>query len=382
MPTYEHPYHVVAAVTNDLIQDQRMQRICATLVNAGYQVTFVGRNARGNNRHLITSHVNECRIRFKCYFSRGFLFYAEFNIRLFFFLLRHPFDVVCAVDTDTLPACFFASKFKRKPCVLDAHEFFSEVPELVGRPFVKYFWEAVASLIIPKLKYAYTVGPSLAKLLSERYGIQFEVIRNLPWRRVTTVMEKHPHQPFILLYQGMLNEGRGLEAVIKSMEYLGNIQLWIVGKGDLESQLAAQAASLIENGQIKWLGFLPPNELNTLTSKADLGLNLLENKGLSYYYSLANKAFDYIQAGIPSIQMNFPEYVALNDQFQVFKCIPDTKPENIAEAIRSLQENPEEYQRLCSNCRDAAEKLNWDIESEKLLLFYRRIFSSDSTLPK
>jgi glycosyltransferase involved in cell wall biosynthesis len=374
MATRQKPYRVVAAVTNDLLQDQRMHRICTTLATGGYQVSLIGRQHRGRSVHTFNSKPNEVWLRLGCLFRRGFLFYAEYNLRLLLFLLQHPFDAVCAVDSDTLPACFIAAKLKKKPCILDAHEYFSEVPELVDRPFVKFFWEAVASFFIPRIKFAYTVGPYLAKLLSARYGIHFEVIRNLPRFRIPREQASHPGKPFIILYQGMLNEGRGLEPAIQSLHQLDNIQLWIAGKGDIEAELAQQAVPFINTGKIIWWGFLPPDELNALTPKADLGLNLLENKGLSYYYSLANKAFDYIQAGIPSLQMKFPEYTSLHNEYEVFSFVDDTKPESIAKAICYLQQNPEAYRRLRANCLRAAEKLNWEAESAKLLNFYQHIF--------
>lgn len=373
------PRRIIAAVTNDLVQDQRMHRICSSLTDEGYQVMLVGRTYCKQSTNSSTIEPPAYWRRLTCVFRRGVWFYAEFNLRLFVFLLQHPFDAVCAVDTDTLPACFLASRLKKRPCVLDAHEYFSEVPELVNRPFIKWFWETLAAWIIPRLQFAYTVGPILARVLSQRYGIPFDVVRNVPRRRHNTEMVSHPQTPLILLYQGMLNEGRGLEALIKSVERLDNVQLWIAGKGDKEKSLAAQAAPYLASGTIKWWGFLHPDDLQSLTAKADIGINLLENKGLSYRYSLANKAFDYIQAGIPSIQMDFPEYLYLQEKYGVFQCIPNLEPDTIADAIRYLQENPEVYFRLRKNCLNAATELNWELESHKLIQIYERIFDARSS---
>ncbi len=153
--------------------------------------------------------------------------------------------------------------------------------------------------------------------MGDRYGIHFEVVRNVPLKRSikTAAPQKNPK---ILLYQGVLNEGRGLEFAIEAMQQLEGVQLWLAGEGDLSDQLRRLVDQLQLQEKVRFLGYLPPKELAKVTPQAFLGLNLLENKGLSYYYSLANKCFDYIQAGVPSIQMNFPEYTRLNETYETF----------------------------------------------------------------
>ncbi len=98
---------------------------------------------------------------------------------------------------------------------------------------------------------------------------------------------------------------------------------------------------------------------------------------MSYYYSLANKAFDYIQAGIPSIHMNFPEYRALNDQFDVFLLLDTLTPEAIAIAIQRLLDDSAVYQQLHHHCLIAREVLNWEIEETRLIELYQDVLSID-----
>lgn len=361
------PGRIIAAVTNDLSHDQRMIRICTTLQTAGYAVELVGR-LKKDSRPLPVRTFRQTRL--PCFFQKGFLFYAEYNLRLWWHLLRRRFDAVCAVDTDTLPACFLATAIKDKPCVLDAHEYFSEVPELAQRPLVKKFWEIIAALLVPRLRHCYTVGERLAEALSARYGVPFSVIRNLPLRREQPPLDRRPGTPLIVLYQGMLNEGRGLEEMIGAMEQLDGVQLWLAGHGDLAEALHRQAARLVQTGKVVFYGFLPPEQLWELTATADIGINLLADRGLSYRYSLANKAFDYIQAGLPSIQMNFPEYRRLNEQFGVFDCIETLTENAIADAVARLRDDREHYDLLRHNCRQAAAQLHWQEEAPKLLAIY------------
>ncbi len=392
------PKRIIAAVTNDLYQDQRMHRICTSLQKAGYEVELVGRGrwhegyippgeriytpldgeSRGAGSQSAAGQMQGQSYRhrrLRCLFQKGKLFYIEYNLRLWRYLLFTRFDAVCAVDTDTLPACFAAARMKGKPCVLDAHEYFSEVPELAGRPLEKAVWEGIAALLIPRLRFCYTVGETLANALTQRYRVRFEVIRNLPLRRDNPEDIPHPGSPFTILYQGMLNAGRGIAEMLEAMAKLDNAQLWIAGKGDLEIQLRHQAEPLVRSGKVVFHGFLPAEALHGLGCRADLGINLLEDKGLSYRYSLANKALDYIQAGLPSLQMDFPEYRQLNEQYAVFICLEKLDADSIADAVKYLQYDPGRYQILRNNCIAAASELHWGAEEPRLLDLYRRVFS-------
>jgi glycosyltransferase involved in cell wall biosynthesis len=358
---------IICTVTNDLTYDQRMIRICSSLAGAGYEVLLVGRRKKSS---IPLQERTFQQKRLNCWLEKGKFFYIEYNIRLFFFLLFTSFDILNAVDLDTLLPGFLMTRLKRKKLVYDAHEYFTEVPEVVRRPRIQQLWEGLARFILPKLKDAYTVGPELARLMGEKYGLNFQVIRNVPYRSQRAVdIEKSA--PPILLYQGVLNEGRGLEHVIEAMQQLDGPELWLAGEGDLSELLRTQVDQMQLTEKVKFLGYLPPEELARLTPKAFLGLNLLENKGLSYYYSLANKCFDYIQAGVPSLQMDFPEYRALNEEYGTFVLLKNLSPDTLVESIRQLINDPDRYRHLKNNCLKAREALNWDKEEEKLLGVYR-----------
>src|SRR5688500_271887 len=99
--------------------------------------------------------------RFRMFFEKGALFYAWFNVRLFWFLLFRSSDILVANDLDTLLPNYLVSKLKRKKLVYDSHEYFTEVPELISRPKVKAVWEHIERFIFPKLKYVSTVNHSI-----------------------------------------------------------------------------------------------------------------------------------------------------------------------------------------------------------------------------
>lgn len=365
---------IVCTVTNDLSLDQRMHRICSSLASNGHEVVLVGRRLPDS---ISLVNRNYEQIRLHPFFTKGKLFYIEYNIRLFWFLLVNRWDAVCGVDLDTILPCFVVARLKGKPCVYDAHEYFSEVPELQGRPFVKFFWELLASIVIPRLKYAYTVGPILANVLSQRYRIAFHVVRNVPVRSAFLSRKKPDEDDcFRLIYQGALNEGRGLETAIKAVARMHGVQLHLFGEGDLSMELRALAKQLGAADKVIFHGKVLPDVLRKETPRAHAGLNLLERKGLNYFYSLANKAFDYVQAGLPAICMDFPEYRALNQQYGIFLLLENLTVENLVKAIDDLRNHRNYYDTLRQNCLKAAEELNWEKEEEKLLQFWRSVFNS------
>ncbi len=367
---------IICTVTNDLTFDQRMLRICSSLATAGFEVTLVGR-VLPSSIPLSPQPFRQKRLRL--FFKKGKLFYLEYNLRLTLFLLFSKFDIVNSIDLDTLLPGYFVSKIRGKICVYDAHEYFTEVPEVVERPAVQRIWEWVARMIIPRLKYAYTVCHSLAEIFEEKYGTSFEVIRNVPWQKPLPPENfEQKTQPFTLLYQGVLNDGRGLEEAIEAMVDLPDAVLWLAGEGDLSQYLRLLTAQLGVESRVKFLGKLPPDELSKLTPQAHLGLNLLKTKGLNYYYSLANKAFDYVQAGLPSLNMDFPEYRRINQEHEVFLLLKKLDSASISAAVEKLRSDKELYRQLEGNCREAAHIFTWENEEKVLLSFYQKIKAQQS----
>jgi glycosyltransferase involved in cell wall biosynthesis len=358
---------ILFTVTNDLQYDQRMQRICSTLARDGFEVTLVGRILPTSTEikgFPFKTH------RFRCFVNKGALFYAEFNLRLFFLLLFRPFDILCSIDFDTIPAGATAAFLRRKKRVFDAHEYFTEVPELVHRRFVKKIWAGIGRLFVPCYHAAYTVSPALAEIFTQKYRLPFQLVRNVPFYTGDQLLPvTKPPQP-ILLYQGALNEGRGIEYLLEAMQSLDGFELWLAGEGDLSDHLRAQAKTLQVEDRVRFLGWVAPPDLQQITRQAWLGINLLENKGLSYYYSLANKFFDSVQAAIPMLTMDFPEYKALNAQYEVAILLPQLQVADIVKTIQQLHQDPVRYKGLETQCLQARQHWIWEKDQTILKNIY------------
>lgn len=341
-----------------------MQRICATLQEE-FDVLLLGRIWPVSKPLQNKSYE---QFRLKCFFNKGKFFYLEFQIRLFFYLIFKRFDIIGSVDTDTILPCTLVKIIRNKKMVFDAHEYFTEVPELSNRHLTKTIWEWIENACIPLADAAYTVGPALADLFSKQHGISFSCIRNLPNYTHTGALKSF-NSPIRIVYQGALNEGRCLPELIHAIKDLP-IELVMAGEGDLSAELRELVRLNKQENQVRFLGFVQPEELTKLTLTCDIGFNVLEPKGLSYQYSLANKFFDYIQAGIPQICSDFIEYKLLNTIFEV-AVLSDFNQVNIRESLQLLIESDQLRTQLAENCIQASKQLNWNLEKEKLIPIYR-----------
>ena len=357
--------HVYFCVTNDVSYDQRVQKISGALSASGYNVTIVGRKLEPN---YIDVGLNGVEIeRLNCHFLSGPAFYLEYNLRLFFyFLFSRAYDGICACDPDTLFAATCVTFLRSKVLIYDSHELFTEVPELNKSPLKKFVWSSIESLGCRWAQLRYTVGHALAQILSEKYHSSFEVIRNVS--NLPTI-ETNPNRSNIILYQGVLNVGRGLEVAIEAMDLLPDYELWICGEGDISHDLRTQA-SKAKVGNIKFLGKLMPHNLREITGKAKYGLNLLDKSSLNYYYSLANKFFDYSAFGVVSINMNFPEYSILQQSYPCSILINELSKDEIVSAIKS----DENWIEKSNQALNMARNINWESEKKHLLELYEKVF--------
>ena len=389
---------IIFTVTNDLRYDQRMLRICTTLSAAGYEVALVG-------RHLSTSiplqNQPYQQIRLKhLFFTAGKLFYIEYNLRLLFFLLFQRFDAICSIDLDTSIPGILISKIKNKPHIFDAHELFTHTPEVERRKSIQKIWEAVQKFTFKHTNAAFTVGPAIAQYFEERYKKPVAVVRNMPIKSGATNPKTtnqarteinqlnsdniNPSSPAwqskidalqgqrFILYQGALNEARGLEALIQAMSEIPAI-LVLAGEGDLSQTLRNLTQSLNLEHKVIFLGMVPPNELPQLTKQAYIGYNVSQNVGLSYYLSLNNKFFDYTKALLPSLINPFPEYLDLMKEFKV-GLATEPNVEDIVNQANQLFTNQLLYDEIKSNCKLASEKWTWENETPTLINIFQQTY--------
>jgi glycosyltransferase involved in cell wall biosynthesis len=369
-PPLKKELTIYFTVTTELTYDQRMIRICSSLAAAGFKVVLAGRKIRTAPPPATQ---NFRQVRLPCFFEKGKLFYAEYNIRLFFYLLFKKMDCICAIDLDTILPCYFISLLKKQTHrVYDAHELFCEMKEIVTRPAIYSAWKKVEAFAVPKFPFGYTVNQPIADEFKRMYGVNYQVIRNISVLRPPSANALPGN---FILYQGAVNEGRSFETLLPAMKKV-RATLLICGDGNFMDQARQIVRDNDLTEKVIFKGKVPPDELRLLTGQALIGITLFENKGLSNYYSLANRFFDYIHAGIPQLCVDYPVYREINNEFRVAVLVKDLSVENLATQLNNLLDNKVLYSELQDNCKIAREKYNWQQEEKTLVSFYTSLFGS------
>jgi glycosyltransferase involved in cell wall biosynthesis len=357
-----------------------MQRICTSLTEAGYQVTLVGREAP-NSEPIEKQAFKQIRLPIR--HRKGKLFYWEYNRKLYKWLKKLAKEssgqplALCAIDLDTIIPCYLVSINFHLPRVYDAHELFTELTEVKRRPWIHAAWKWVESRLVPHFPRGYTVNQFIADEFRRRYGVHYAVIRNLP--------KPHPHPisapaesgipplpPRFFLYQGAINEGRAFDTLIPAMKQVA-LPLVLAGTGNYVNQVQELIRKHKVEDKVVMTGMLKPSQLRRLTPMAFAGLTLFDQKGLNQYHSLANRYFDYIQAGIPQVCVGFPEYRALQEQFEVALLIEEPSTQGIADAMNKLLNDTVLYEKLRHSATVAGLQWNWNLESERLIGFWNEI---------
>jgi glycosyltransferase involved in cell wall biosynthesis len=376
MPPHAHKIRVAFSVTNCICHDQRVLKIAGTIEKLNCEVSIIGRKS---GDCCDSSTITFKTKRFKMIFERGFLFYKFFNIRLFFYLLLHKHDLLVANDLDTLFPSFLVSKMKRLPLIYDSHEYFTGVPEIQNRPFVKWFWTTIEKMTFPHLKNTMTVSDSIAEQYEIEYGIRPITVRNcsrktngiIPYLREEFGVEK---DHLLIILQGTgINVDRGGEELIEAVRQTDRVSLLIVGSGDLLPALKKRVKELNLSGRVKFIQKVPWEELIRYTKLADAGLSLDKDTNINYRFSLPNKLFDYISAGVPVIASDLPEIRKIVTENKCGIIIKKVTPEEISKALKELRDNKDLLTELKRNAVIASESINWENESVKVTDLYKSV---------
>jgi len=364
------------SVINDLVTDQRVDKAAKVLLEMGYEVLMIGRQKHDSLRMPEKPYQTS---RMRLLWEKGPFFYAEYNLRLFFFLLWQKCDLLVSNDLDTLLPNYLVHKLRNIPIVYDSHEYFTETPEVIHRPFVKNFWKRIEKSIVPRLKYCITVNESIANLFRQEYKVNFSVVRNIPMKPLIENLPSRsdlgiPENKRIVLLQGAgINIQRGAEELVEAMQYLDQTLLLIVGGGDVIGVLKDISQQFHLEEKVRFIPKQLPGKLFAYTSLADIGVTLDKDTNINYRFSLPNKLFDYIHAGIPVLASPLPEIKKIIEHYQIGCLIENHDPRHIAGKIEDMLRDQNRYTAWKTNLEKATAELNWEKEKAVLIDLFSQI---------
>lgn len=371
----------VIAVISDLATDMRVRKLAMLMAEEGLSVIVTG---RGSDTRLPSSVPGVRMERIRVPFRRGPAMYIMFNILLFFRLFFRRFDICVASDLDTLFPCWIVSRIFGRTLVYDSHEYFTGQHGLQERRFKHRIWKSVERLIVPEIRYMITVSNSIADLYRSEYGVDPLVVRNVS----PEVSHLEPHSRSVLgagpdellvVYQGAgINGGRGAEELISAMTLTERVRLVIIGTGDIIEHLRQKAAACKSPDRIIFLPRMPWEEMMRYTLCCDAGVSLDADTCINQKYSLPNKLFDYIAAGLPVLVSPLPEVTALVEAYGCGIVLAGVTPDAISGELQRLADNRQLLLSLKENAEKARRELAWEKEKLKEQELIRSVIKSKS----
>ena len=183
----------------------------------------------------------------------------------------------------------------------------------------------------------------------------------------------------VVLYQGGLQPGRGLEDLVAAVPALPPCHLVFIGGGRLLARARGHGRRAGPRGFVHFLPTVPLAELLAWTASADIGVQPIRNTCLNHLSTDSNKLFEYAMAGLPVVASDFPEIrrvVSENDIGLLFD--PET-PGALAAALGRLVADAELRSRLAGNARASARALSWEAQEAGLVGLYERVLALSST---
>lgn len=292
-------------------------------------------------------------------------------------------DVYHAHDLNNLELAHLAAQAVGAGLVYDSHELFPEIANRWIR-LRRRAWRRLEKRLIKRADLTVTVNEFIAEELHRRYGVPTPlVVMNCPDpppgfdpaapHDLIRERLQIPQGRKIVLYQGWMWEGRGLESLVRCAPLLaGEAVVVFMGYGDYAEKLEKLAAAC-SPGSVRFMPPVPQSQLLAYCASADVGVIPYQAVDLNNYYSSPNKLFDYIQAGLPIVASDLPflRKVVAGDGLGLVA--PLTTPESYAGAINRLLTMPDGGAQIRANMRRVAPRYTWQAQARGLVEAYSRL---------
>ncbi|MDD5023394.1 MAG: glycosyltransferase family 4 protein [Candidatus ainarchaeum sp.] len=288
------------------------------------------------------------------------------RLSFFFLVLKHllseqSLDVYHAHGTFCGLIAKLVSSIKKKPVILHLHGYrpksFSAIKYYLQNFIIKLGFDRIISADKYALMEVEKIGVNKNKLYEIKFGVDTELFRPKKIKRTLA-----------LLFVGRLVKVKGIDLLLDAVKQLkpGEIELWIIGDGELETKLKALAAEHEINA--KFFNSVPREKLVDYYASAKFLVlpSFSEGQGLVLYESLAS--------GTPIIVSDIPSLKETAESCGAGFIFRKGDAFDLTTVIRNcISINEIEYKKLSENARKFAEGFSWERTARDLEKIYRVI---------
>ncbi|MDG3042469.1 glycosyltransferase [Roseicyclus marinus] len=308
--------------------------------------------------------------------------YLEFLIRVLLLAFRLRVSAISCHALALLPLGATVKLLTRARLIYDAHELETERAGLHG--LRKRLSQIVERRLIPYCDHTFVVSESIHNDYVARYGLsRISTVMNCPHRLEHRPVSSRfrdifsiPDSDVIFLYQGLLDEGRGLRLMLDAFKLLqarsntAHLHLVIMGYGPMKEEIEQMAAHV---PCIHLHPGVAPDQVLDYTASADIGLSLIEPISLSYAYSLPNKLFEYLACGLHVLCADLPEIRRHADNLNI-TLLPKLSAEALAGYCIVLSKGNK------ANTSPLPKQYSWEYQGEVMMQAYRTCLTDLATL--
>ena len=378
---------VIHIVLNPFVQDSRVMRECKSLSENGYDVTVIAYSVKDlkEEDHQNGYTIKRLRLISKSWTNNSIVQvfkYLEFLFKALIAIKRIKPKICHGHDPNGLLVAYCAKVFWGCKLIYDSHELWSDSIHSIGKKkFLYKIGREFEKLLIKKTDAVITVNQSIADIMIQENKIpSINILRNMPSKSKNNSTPDNfelglPKCKFNLIYTGNVELGRGVAAVIEAFKSVHlDVGLIILGRGSAyRNKMIEKVNTLKLDHRIKFINAVLPQEVVNVCKLTDAGVAPIKNMCKSYYLSLPNKIFEYIQAGIPVLSSDFPEMKRIIDEYNIGLTFDIEDTTNISKVINELFDNNEIYKLFCENSQNASQYLNWNVEQSKLIDLYQQL---------
>ena len=261
--------------------------------------------------------------------------------------------------------------------VYDAHEISTSRE---GYSSFRTMTACIERWLMPRAQGTITTTDARAKFFARAYKVaRPTVLQNRPRhsavdssdtiRNTLGITDSAP----IVLYQGGIQQGRGLDLLVRAAEKVDGAYFVFVGSGRLVRELEELTQELGIEQRVRFIPTVSLDELPHYTASADIGVQPIKNTCFNHFTTDSNKLFEYVMAGLPVIATNLPEIRKVITRFDLGSLVPPGDLEALMVAVQRLVSDSELRKRYAANARAASERLSWEEQEHKLVELYRHL---------